>query len=471
VRRVTGPAALEKVEAILRNPAVFALADLIPVGSTELGGRPRTYPNFMVFVYGALCSVWRSARQVEAELAHPLVWTFMRDLVAARFPNDVSRQLPEAPMRRHHFIYMRNRYLSEPAILEAIGDLHRSIAAEQAHATGLLEPGGDGSWTHPSLDRLLHADGKVVTPLFRGKPGDTRVDKKTGEVTPRRQEPDAALHFEGDGEAAWGTKFVLVAARGADEGTRVILDLECVEKPGAEASVAMDCFRRLAPLAPGAQGVVYDTALRGVHHQELLRNLGLLPINRVTAADKGARTPRRKDGRRVAKSVHVEDKMVIGVDGQSAVVRLYAQDGAIGIGRLTDRGQLVFEPLQRFRTHRTRDKGGTYRWYNDYRLPNRLGGGNVTVRLHGNDEDRTRRFNRTENVRPIPPSDPDFSRLYARRNDSESINRNLEDTLFLGRAHSVGRRRQHVDLIGYALLVNGLTVLRHQRRSRLPAVA
>jgi hypothetical protein len=470
VRRVTGPAALEKVEAILRNPAVFALADLIPE-STDVGGRPRTYPNFMVFVYGALCSVWRSARQVEAELAHPLVWTFMRDLVAARFPNNPSRQLPAVPMRRHHFIYMRNRYLTEPTLLKAIGDLHRSLAAEQARAIGLLDPNRDGSWTHPSLDRLLHADGKVVTPLFRAKPGDTRVDKQTGEIIPLRHEPDAALHFEGGGEAAWGTKFVMVAARGTDEGARVILDLERVEKPGAEASVAMDCFRRLAPLMPGAQGIVYDTALRGVHHQELLRDLGLLPINRVTAADKGARAPRRKEGRRVAKSVHVEDKLVTDPQGQTASVSLFAQDGAIGIGRLTDRGQMVFEPLRRFRTHRTRDKGGTYRWYNDYRLPDRLGGGTVTVRLHGNDEDRTRRFNRTENVRPIPPSDPDFPRLYARRNDAESINRHLEDTLFLGRAHSVGCLRQQVDLIGYALLVNGLTVLRHERRGRLPAAA
>jgi hypothetical protein len=423
VRRLAGPAALEKVEAILRNPAVFALAELIPETSAEVGGRPRAYPSFMALVYGALCSVWRSARQVEAELAHPLVWTFIRDRVAALFPDDPSRQLPALPMRRHHFIYMRNRYLTDPAILDAIGDLHRSIAADQARATGLLKPDGGGSWTHPSLDRLLHADGKVLTPLFRAKPGDTRVDKATGEIIPLRHEPDAALHFEGNGEAEWGTKFVMVAARGTDEGTRLILDLERVEKPGAEASVAMDCFRRLAPLLPGAQGVVYDTALRGIHHQELLRALGLLPINRVAAAEKGARTPRRKQGRRVAKSVHVEDKSVTGPDDRAISVSLYAQDGAIGIGRLTEHGQMVFEALRRIRTHRTRDKNRMYRWYNDYRLPHRFGGGTVTVRLHANDQDWTKRFNRTENVRPIPPSDPDFARLYARRNDAESINR------------------------------------------------
>jgi hypothetical protein len=33
-------------------------------------------------------------------------------------------------------------------------------------------------------------------------------------------------------------------------------------------------------------------------------------------------------------------------------------------------------------------------------------------RLHQNEADRKRKFNRTENVRPIPPSDPDFPRLY-----------------------------------------------------------
>ncbi|CAN5183073.1 hypothetical protein BH20ACT22_BH20ACT22_20350 [soil metagenome] len=30
---------------------------------------------------------------------------------------------------------------------------------------------------------------------------------------------------------------------------------------------------------PGAQGVICDTALRGVHHHKLLPELGLLPVN------------------------------------------------------------------------------------------------------------------------------------------------------------------------------------------------
>src|SRR3954469_16082088 len=104
------------------------------------------------------------------------------------------------------------------------------------------------------------------------------------------------------------------------------------------------------------------------------------------------------------------------------------------------------------------------RWYNGYQLPDRYDAQTITIRLHGNADDQARKFNRPENVRPIPPSDPDFARLYRRRNDSESINRNLEDTLWLGRAHSIGHARQHLNLLGYALMVNGLALHRHQRR-------
>lgn len=464
MRRPTDRASLEKVEAIFRNPALYELAGGIPTPRSEAGGRPRNYPSFMLLGYAALISVFRSARQVEAELSHPIVWELIRSVVAEQLPDRPADHLPATPMRRHHYLYGRDRYLSDPQVLGRLSERFRTAAVAQARQTGLLDPAGGGSWTHPSRDRLLHADGKVIAPLFRAKPGDERVDRATGEILPKRTEPDAALHFEGDGEAAWGTKFVLVAARGEDYGTRVLLDIEPVAKPGEEASRAMRSFRRLVPLAPGAQAIVYDTALRGVHHQELLRDLGLLSVNRVAAASKGSWKPRRSEGRRVAKSVHLEDSTVR-TDQGLITVSLYAQDGAVGVVELDEVGDRSFELLRRIRTHRNSDKSGAFRWYNDYELPERLGGGVVTIRLHGNGDDVQRRFNRTENVRPIPVTDPDFDRLYARRNDAESINRHLEDTLFLGRAHSVGLRRQHVDLIGYGLMVNGLTLWHHEQGS------
>lgn len=459
-----GVSTLERVEAILRNPAVYELAALIPEPDRSRGGRRRQYPVFMWIVYEALLSVYESARQVEAELAHPVVWSFVRSLVRERFPADPSQWLPESPMRRHHYLYGRTTYLARPDILEALGVRHRELATGQAREVGLVDPGGSGSWTHPDLTRMLHADGKVVTPLYKAQPGDIRVDKRTGEILAKRFEPDAALHFQGDGETAWGTKFVLVAARDENVHGRVILDIGWVPNHGGEAKTAMDCFTRVAPLVPGAQGVIYDTALRGVHHQILLRELGLIPVNRVTAAKAGVKQPRRKDGRRVEKSTRLETKTVTLPDGTRRDVELYARGGAVGIGELTDRGDVHFTELTRVRTHRNADNSGRYRWYNDYRLPERFGGGTITVRLHGTPEDAARKLNRTENVRVIPPTDPDFTRLYARRNDAESINRNLDDTLWLRRAHSVGHQRQLLNLLGYALMVNGLALHRHRRR-------
>lgn len=57
-------------------------------------------------------------------------------------------------------------------------------------------------------------------------------------------------------------------------------------------------------------------------------------------------------------------------------------------------------------------------------------------------------------ARAIPPSDPDFKPLYARRNDAETNNNTLIDALYRERAHSVGAAGQDLDMLGYALLSN-----------------
>ncbi len=95
----------------------------------------------------------------------------------------------------------------------------------------------------------------------------------------------------------------------------------------------------------------------------------------------------------------------------------------------------------------------------------------VRVRLDTTEEDDKRGFNRTENLRAIAPSDPDYPRIYNRRPDIESINRALDDSMWLGRAHSVGHRRQLVDLLGYGLAVNSLALHRHRRSLAPPGAA
>jgi hypothetical protein len=465
-----GVGSLDRLEALVANDALFELAAAVPSTPPERGGRPRMYPPYAWVLFDALLSVYGSARRTEAELAHPMVWGHLRGLIQRRLPEQPELWLPAQPMRRHHYSYGRSEWLTRPDVLAELRRIHQATAIRTAQAIGLLDPDGPGSWTHPHLSRMLYADGKVVTPLFRAKPGDTKLDRETGELRPVRAEADAGLHVEGTGEMVWGTKFVIVAVRTTDIHGRVILDVDWVPSPGGEAATAMGSFAQLAPQCPGAQGVIYDTALRGVHHQTLLRDLGWLPVNKVTAAKARVNRPRRKGGERTEKSTHVEDRVINLPDGTSHTISLFARGGALGTATLTDTGEMAFTELPRVRTHRHTSKVG-YRWYNDYRLPDHLGGGTLSMRLHGNAEDQKRRFNRTENIRPIPPTDPDFKALYRRRNDAESINRALDDTLWLRRAHSIGHERQLLNQLTHALMVNSLALHRHAQRSSDPPLA
>lgn len=131
------------------------------------------------------------------------------------------------------------------------------------------------------------------------------------------------------------------------------------------------------------------------------------------------------------------------------------------LSEFTETGEQELTPLTRLRTMRHADKSGTFRWYNEFELPS---GKTMTVRLDTTDEDRKRKFNRSENVRQIAPNDPDFKKIYSRRSDIESINRVLDDTMWLGRAHSLGHNRQLVNLLGFALMTNGLAIHLHRKR-------
>ena len=192
-----GVSSLDRVEAIIRNVAIYELAKLVPQREPGDNGRPRDFPDYMLLLFDALISVYGSARKVEAELSHRYIWKIIRRLVKKQFPNDPSMHLPAYRYKRHHYEYGRNRYLTDPVILAQLQELHRALAAEQARELGLFDPSGEGSFTHPSLDRLLYADGKVVAPLYKATPGTTRVNKETGEIKSVRLRSRCRLTFPG----------------------------------------------------------------------------------------------------------------------------------------------------------------------------------------------------------------------------------------------------------------------------------
>jgi hypothetical protein len=148
--------------------------------------------------------------------------------------------------------------------------------------------------------------------------------------------------------------------------------------------------------------------------------------------------------------------------------RVHAVDGALGVAVPRLDGEPQFVPLERGRIRRVPAADGSFRWSGLYKIPEAFGGGGtLTIRLDITDEDRISGLNRTELLSPIPSSDPGFGWLATLRSDAESNNGMLEGTLDTTRAHSVGHVSQKANLLGYALLVNSVTLHLARRRDRV----
>jgi hypothetical protein len=458
MEKLEGAAAdLEKLEAILRYPAVRAIASVIP--EKQRAGRPRDFSPYMWVVYHVLVNfVWHSARAVGDELSHPWIWKKVRLIVREVFADEPWLWLPAQPMARHHYQHAL-RYLRDPALLIELKERFGEEAAALAKELGLFSEDTPMSWTHLDRDRFGQADGKVIDPRYRSKTGTT-INKVTGEIREVRFESDAGLHTEGGGNKEFGTKFVIVSARTKYDRVFLTHQFDSGKKgEGGEAAVAMDCFERLVPLLPGGQGVNYDKALRGVHIDRAAREFGWLVATGVFDI---------KDEDDEPLIWHIEDREIDLPEGTRTTIRIHAQRGAPGLLERDETGKEHFVQLEFLKRER-RGRIGQFRFYKLVRLPEHLGGGTIRVRTTGNDEDEARGLNRAEHLRAIAETDADFPPLKARRLDAESLNKTLEDTLDHGRAHSVGAVAQDADLLGFGLGLNALTWFRNQKRQRARA--
>lgn len=459
------PSNKERIDAVLHDDALFSAAGVIPVKKAGSSGRSRKYPEFVWTLWPELRGIFGGHTAVARELGRGGWWTYIRQELG-RIRPELAPLPAEAP-RRQDYEYMRDRYLITDEVLAASLAVHAEVAIDQAKEAGNLDPEGPGSFTHPDLSRTFYGDGKVITPLYKKTRGGKADRRPKGSKRKGRIDPDAGWHVEGGNtKQVWGTKFALLSTR-VTEG-RFIVGLEHVE--GDEAAAAVTLLKRAQPHSPGAQAVVWDNILRGVHINRILTEVGIVPIVGVHAKKNPEGGEGRRAGRYTPKTADTDTVIVRLPDGAEVMVHLSAYDGALSLKRLTETGEPHYEPLAVTRLQRNPNKHG-FRWYGYYNLPGSLGGKEISVRHHQNADDDTRGLNRTENLRPIPESSPDFARLRVLRPDAESINRGIEDSLFINRASAKGWRRQMVDLLGHARLVNALTLARCRARLPVEAVA
>lgn len=454
-----GLGALQKLRFVLANEALWELGEAAPRREPGSAGAPRHYPEWVWYLYCASVSIYLSARKAAAEL--DAAWPLVMEASRTRYPDRSEMWAPAQPPSRHHWQYSKKRLRLEPVLKESITTFE-AVAAMQAIELGLAGP-NLGSVSHPDPLNTLYGDGKVITPMYRAKRRAGIYDRDTGErLGFKKADPDAIMHTTGGGLPAYGNKMVFILARRPGWHGRMVLSIDHVATKGGEAGAALNCVERIRPRLPGAQAFAYDGALRGMHVRRLLRDMGLVSISPPTAAR--AETDEHE---RVEKVVFIET--IAAPDGDQ--VSLYGKGGQIGVGEFDADGNETFLPLARQATKRRQNSDGTFRWYGLYRLPDHLGGMEFLLRADTTEADVKRKINRSENFRLIPPGDPDYAELYPLRADSEANNRQLEDTLWINRAHSVGARAQLLDLLGYSLVYNSVAIGLAREQSRTMAQA
>ncbi len=461
------------IESIMRDPAVFAKADLIP--TSELGGRHRLHRNWEYILFNELISFFQTGGRVQTELGDPRTWGLVRELARELLPNDL--QPPDQPMRWFHYKYVKNRYLARPDMLSEYRRVGRETSCALAREAGNFAGDGAAFTIHPTEAISTAADGKVVSTRPKARPGQRSRSRKTGKRVRKRVDPDKARYVEGDGEAAWGLKFLPVHTR--TPYGRVILDIPYVKgvAPADEADVAVETLTLLRPHLPGPHYHVHDGAMTGKHNQKLLTELGTVLVNRPPAKSnpkvKGRAVGHREPFRGV-----VDRKVMRGIDGTEEVLEIHQEDGGLGLLELTETGDRLFTVLTVTKLHMNPNgpsKTLRFRPYAGLRLPTdialRTGRREVTVALYETARDKKAGFPRAARVRVIGPTNPDFKIYRSMRNDSESLNRTVEDSLYRHhRAHSEGWARQQVDMLGLAGLINALTRER-MRRALISAAA
>ena len=426
------PSVADQLDALFACPLIYDLG-----GDLEaLNRRNRRHPLAMHLAFGAMARLYRSANRLDAELLSGDTWERVVERYnkgAASHPRGVAMD-PNAPVLladtyrhvRDHLCHDENLDLLQLSFTE------HSVALAQR--IGLLLPHG-GSRTRPHPSRTIYGDGTVVRPLYN------RAEKG-------RQDPDAEEHTRHDGQI-YGNDLVAIAARGIQANGRLILAVGRVSERGHEADEAIRLIRMVHAVAgDGIQAVVYDGAFRGVHHDLLMTELGLVVVNKVHAS-------KREEERRIHRKVPL-GQWSHSVRRRVCTHTLVAWNGSVHDATFDDGGTLVLsEPLARKQVRRyDRGAGNGWRfslgvtvpcprepfvaWISPHRQPGERGAG------------------RPDQLRLLPESDPYFQTLYGKRNDCESINSAYKRTLLVDRAAARGWRRQVLDLMSWGILTNCL---------------
>ncbi len=439
------PTSNNVLDALLGCPLVHSLGASIP--EPQLG-RPPRHPAALHLAWAALARHLRSGNRLDSELMRTDLWDRILDrynTAARAHPNGRPVNDGIARLYADTHRHTRDRFCDDdhlPLILDAFTD----HSVQLANNVGLLLPSTTGSRTRPDPLNAIYGDGTILRPIYRGGNG-------------QRADADALAHHRYDGEVI-GTKLVHLATRGPEPHRRVILAAGYVADPGREADNAVELVRRVhARAADGINAVIYDGALRGTHHHELMTDLGLIVINRPHGT-------RSRRPRTLPLGIWNHD-----TPNGPCEHALVSHGGDICDIRTDDAGNTVrSEPCERVQVRRFKRPGDRYRFSLGVNVRCAQGDFTAWISPHPAPGDHT--AGRPDQVRLIQPHEELFDQLYGLRNDAEAINAAYKRSHMFNRSPVLGWRRQLFDLLMWSLLNNSIAWWHHaDRRAQLPNAA
>jgi len=459
---------LDRLHAVLSSPSLYRVA--AGLEHDHPVGRPSEHPPYVLLQFAALARLSRSGIRTEVDLAQPAIWEFARHTIHATI-TALGLELPlpgPRPPKWDHWRWFRDQHLATDEGLAALARVYPQVAVDLARSIGQLDPHGPGSLTHPDASRAVYGDGTIVRPIYQ-PPEAVRVtndDDTTTVLYPDRHgvlhdsptgryDPDLREHHGHRGPVL-GHGYVAFHTRGTHPYQRVVLAIDHIPAPGAEASTAVRLLGDVARHArAGIQAVIYDGAFHGVHIDEVMTRYGYVVISKIPTGQDvpGATEAVRTPGGRLAKSYPL-GAVSHALPTGACTHPLAAIGGRVVQIDLDERGDpVVVATPRRGPIKRVRRTDGRYHFNLGYDIACPYGDFTTWLAPHGRDGD----YSRPENLRLIPDDDADAQGLRGLRSDAEAFHSNLKRTLIVDRAMSLGWRRGLLDVYAYALLNNAVT--------------
>jgi hypothetical protein len=457
-KRMSAVGHLRLVKALVNHPQLLQIAAMLETREPDaVGGRPRKYPDWVIFIFACSISLHGSASRTAIEFRDGW-WDLIRGwAMDAGLPN--AGALPQEAPTRSHYRYFAERRLSV-AVLHRLQEALMYDGISTGRQIGVAVPTGHPDFTHPHRPNVLGQDGKVMTSPVKPRIG-LPVDKTTGEILPYRFDPAACLHAEGGEDGmAHGSKFSFLTSRSAQANERICFYVHHLS-PGrgypGESAVAVDLFRLIHKVAAmsspygerdsGIHAGVNDAAMRHAHIDAIQSATGF-PMLTPTVKP-SAKQASIKFGKKKYKATRL-DPVPCPSGGPAHV--LWAGGGGFFAETLAVDGTSEFVRLAR--TSQRQRSAAKWIMTAKMTIPCPHGDHQHSERITSRNDDEDRNLKRGEFIRWHDQEGDEYRRVYPMRADTESFNNQVEDVFYRDRIRAFGARKQLLLMLGYGFLSN-----------------